>query len=50
MGIVAFVGGTLWAWSANGLGVVPAAALAVLLAIVAGGIRRRGGWQRIPPH
>ncbi len=50
MGIVAFVGGTFWAWSANGLGVVPAAALAVLLAIVAGGIRRRGGWQRIPPH
>jgi hypothetical protein len=50
VGIIAFVGGTLWAWSANGLGVVPAAALAVLLAIVAGGIRRRGGWQRIPPR
>lgn len=50
MGIVAFAGGTLWAWSANGLGIVPAAALSVLLAIVAGGIRRRGGWQRIPPR
>jgi hypothetical protein len=49
-GVVAFVGGTLWAWSANGLGVVPAAALAVLLAILAGGIRRRRGWQRVPPH
>jgi hypothetical protein len=50
VGVLAFAGGTLWAWSANGLGVVPAAALAVLLAIVAGGIRRRGGWQRIPPR
>ena len=49
-GIAAFVGGTLWAWSANGLGVIPAAALAVLVAIVVGGIRRRGGWQRIPPR
>lgn len=50
IGIFAFAGGTVWAWSANGLGVVPAAALAVLLAIVAGGIRRRRGWQRIPPR
>jgi hypothetical protein len=50
IGIVAFAGGTLWAWFANGLGIVPAAALAVLLAIVAGGIRRRRGWQRIPPR
>jgi hypothetical protein len=49
-GVVGFAGGTLWAWSANGLGVVPAAALAILLAIVAGGIRRRGGWQRVPPR
>jgi hypothetical protein len=49
-GVLAFAGGTLWAWSANGLGIVPAAALAVLLAIVAGGIRRRRGWQRIPPR
>jgi hypothetical protein len=50
VGVVAFAGGTLWAWSDNGLGIVPAAALAILLAIVAGGIRRRGGWQRIPPR
>lgn len=49
-GIVAFAGGTLWAWSADGLGILPAAALAILLAIVAGGIRRRGGWQRMPPR
>lgn len=50
IGIVAFAGGTVWAWSANGLGILPGAALAVLVAILAGGIRRRGGWQRIPPH
>jgi hypothetical protein len=49
-GVVAFAGGTFWAWSAHGLGILPAAALAVLLAIVAGGIRRRRGWERIPPH
>ncbi len=40
----------LWAWAADGLGIPPAAALAILLAIMAGGIRRRGGWQRIPPR
>ena len=50
VGIVAFAGGTLWAWSADELGIVPAAALAILLAIMAGGIRRRRGWQRIPPR
>lgn len=49
-GVIAFVGGTLWAWSAHALGIPPAAALAVLLAILAGGIRRRRGWQRIPPR
>jgi hypothetical protein len=50
IGIVAFAGGTLWGWSADGLGIPPAAALALLLAIVAGGIRRHRGWQRIPPR
>lgn len=50
IGAVAFVGGTLWAWSAHALGIPPAAALAVLLAMGAGGIRRRRGWQRIPPR
>jgi hypothetical protein len=49
-GVVAFAGGTLWAWSAHSFGIVPAAALAVLLTIVAGLVRRRRGWQRIPPH
>jgi hypothetical protein len=32
---------TLWAWADNAMGVVPAAALAVVLAIVAGAVRRR---------
>jgi hypothetical protein len=49
-GVVAFLGGTLWAWSANGLGSLPAAALAVLFSILAAWIRRRRGWQRVPPH
>jgi hypothetical protein len=50
IGVVAFAGGTLWAWSANAFGIPPAAALALLLAIGARGIRRHRGWQRIPPR
>lgn len=39
--VVAFVGGTLWAWSAGVFGVIPAGATAVLVAIAAGGIVQR---------
>lgn len=48
--VVAFAGGTLWASSAQAVGTLPAAAIAILVAILAGGIRRRRGWPQIPPH
>ncbi len=33
--------GTLWSWTDNAMGVVPAAALAVFVAVLAGAVRRR---------
>lgn len=41
--VAAFVGGTLWAWSSDALGILPAGAVAVLLAFAAGEIVRRRG-------
>jgi hypothetical protein len=44
---VAFALGMVWSWSVNRLSVIPAAALAVLIAAVANMIvRRRGGPTR----
>jgi hypothetical protein len=39
--VAAFVGGTIWAWWADASGTIPAAALALLLAFVAGEVVRR---------
>jgi hypothetical protein len=44
--VAALVLGTLWSWSTEPLGVLPATALAVLLAFVAGGIVRRISYRR----
>lgn len=41
LGVAGFLVGTLWAWVDNAVGVIPAAALAVLIAVVAGAIRGR---------
>jgi len=39
--VAALVLGTLWSWSAEAIGVLPATAWAVLVALVAGGVVRR---------
>lgn len=44
--IAAFAAGTLWAWWAASAGTVPAAALALLLAMGAGRLRRRARPER----
>jgi hypothetical protein len=41
LGVASFLAGTLWAWVDNAVGVIPAAALAVLVAVLAGAIRSR---------
>lgn len=41
LGIACFLVGTLWAWLDNTIGVIPAAALAVLVAVLVGAIRGR---------
>jgi hypothetical protein len=41
IGVASFLAGTLWAWIDNAVGVVPAAALAVLIAVLAGILRGR---------
>jgi hypothetical protein len=41
--LLAIACGMVWAWSVNRLGVIPAAALALLVAVVAGTIVRRRG-------
>jgi hypothetical protein len=41
LGVASFLAGTVWAWVDNAVGVLPAAALAVLLAVIAGAIRGR---------
>lgn len=40
-GVACLVAGTLWAWADNAVGVAPAAALAVLVAMLAGAFARR---------
>jgi hypothetical protein len=40
-GVACLATGTLWAWIDNGLGVVPAGALALLVAVLAGAVARR---------
>jgi len=40
-GFVCLATGTLWAWIDNGLGVVPAGALALLVAVLGGAVVRR---------
>jgi len=40
-GIACFVAGTLWAWLDNAIGVLPAGAVAVLVAMISGGVLRR---------
>jgi hypothetical protein len=40
-GFACLATGTLWAWIDNGLGVVPAGALALLVAVLAGAVVRR---------
>jgi hypothetical protein len=40
-GVVCLVTGTLWAWADNAMGVVPAGALAVFVAVLVGALRRR---------
>ncbi|MGH2634691.1 MAG: hypothetical protein ACRDHU_00845 [Actinomycetota bacterium] len=40
-GAVCLAAGTLWAWADNAMGVVPAGALAVLVAVLIGAVRRR---------
>jgi hypothetical protein len=46
--IAGFAGGTAWAWVDNALGVIPAAALAVLVAVLAGACARRIASTRPP--
>jgi hypothetical protein len=48
--IAAFAGGTLWAWWAGSAGAIPAAALAVLLAVVLGEVVRRHPRPERPPR
>ena len=38
---ICLVAGTLWAWADNAMGVVTAGALAVLVAVLIGAVRRR---------
>ena len=40
-GVACLVAGTLWAWLDNAIGVLPAGAVAVLVAVVSGGVRRK---------
>lgn len=41
--LLAVAGGMAWAWSVNRLGVIPAAALVVLVTVLAGAIVRHRG-------
>jgi hypothetical protein len=48
-GVASLVAGTVWAWVDNALGVIPAAALAVLVAVLAGACVRRIATTRPSP-
>ncbi|HET7236120.1 MAG TPA: hypothetical protein VFK59_06775 [Actinomycetota bacterium] len=41
--LVALAGGMTWSWAVNVLGVIPAASLALVIAVLAGAIVRRRG-------
>jgi hypothetical protein len=47
--LAAVAGGHLWLWATTPLGVIPAAAVALLVMLAAAGIRRRRQ-PRIPPR